>query len=125
MGSGFAALAPQHYGYLLERLMRRVLEGEPSVLADQNSVVDSIPVEAGYPDLWEISFVTVDTAYVPNSIKSASALRGAKLSIGLPRAVRNLPIVIIDGSPFRRTPSPLRTFADFRSPFPPKLTPPQ
>ncbi len=29
----FAALSPQHYSYLLERLMRRVLEGEPSVLA--------------------------------------------------------------------------------------------
>ena len=29
----FAALSPQRYGYLLERLMRRVLEGEPAVLA--------------------------------------------------------------------------------------------
>ena len=29
----FAALSPQHYSYLLGRLMRRVLEGEPSVLA--------------------------------------------------------------------------------------------
>jgi len=29
----FAALSPQHFGYLLERLMLRTLEGEPSVLA--------------------------------------------------------------------------------------------
>jgi hypothetical protein len=29
----FAALSPQHHGYLLERLMKRVLEGEPAVLA--------------------------------------------------------------------------------------------
>ena len=29
----FAALSPQRFGYLLERLMRRVLEGEPAVLA--------------------------------------------------------------------------------------------
>jgi len=29
----FAALSPQQYGYLLERLMRRVLEAEPAVLA--------------------------------------------------------------------------------------------
>ncbi|MEO6786750.1 MAG: lipase maturation factor family protein [Chthoniobacteraceae bacterium] len=29
----FAALSPQHYSYLLERLMRRVLEGDPAVLA--------------------------------------------------------------------------------------------
>jgi hypothetical protein len=99
--------------------------GEPSVLSDQNSIVDSVPVAAGYPDLWEISFVDVDTTYVPNSIKSAGALRGSRFSIGTPRAIRNLPIVIIDGSPFRRTPSPLRTFADLRSPFPPSPTRPQ
>lgn len=98
--------------------------GEPSVLADQNSIVDSIPVAAGYPDLWEISYVNVDTSYVPNSIKSAGALRGANLTIGSPSSIRNLPIVIIDGSPFQRTPSPLRTFADLRSPFPPKPTRP-
>jgi len=29
----FAALAPEQYRYLLERLIRRVLEGEPRVLA--------------------------------------------------------------------------------------------
>jgi hypothetical protein len=98
--------------------------GAPTLLTDQNSIVDSIPVAGGYPDLWEISFVNVDTTYVPNSIKSAMALRGANLTIGTPSAIRNLPIVIIDGSPFRRDPSPLRTFADLRSPFPPKPTPP-
>jgi hypothetical protein len=98
--------------------------GAPNILSDQNSIVDSIPVAAGYPDLWEISVVNVDTAYVPNSIKSAMALRGTKLSIGPPSTIRNLPIVIIDGSPFRRDPSPLRTFADLRSPFPPKPTRP-
>lgn len=98
--------------------------GEPNVLTDQNSIVDSIPVVAAYPDLWEIHFVNVDTAYVPNSIKSAGALRGANLSIGAPGTIRNLPIVIVDGSPLPRTPSPLRTFADLRSPFPPMPTRP-
>jgi hypothetical protein len=98
--------------------------GEPNVLSDQNSVVDSIPVAAAYPDFWEIRFVDVDTTYVPNTIKSAGAIHGAKLSIGTSSTFRNLPIVIIDGSPFQRIASPLRTFADFRSPFPPKPTRP-
>jgi len=98
--------------------------GDPIVLAGQNSIVDSIPMATVYPDLWQIHFVNVDTTYVLNSIKSAGALRGARFSIGTPTTIRNLPIVIIDGSPFPRTPSPLRTFADLRSPFPPKPTRP-
>lgn len=96
--------------------------GEPIVIAGQNSIVDSIPVADAYSDLWQIHFVNVDTTFVPNSIKSAGALRGARLSIGTASTIRNLPIVIIDGSPFPRTASPLRTFADLRSPFPPKPT---
>lgn len=41
----FAALSPQHYAYILERLMRRVLEGEPSVLAllERNPFPDAPP----------------------------------------------------------------------------------
>ena len=97
--------------------------GDPIVLAGQNSIVDSIPVAAAaYPDLWQIHFVNVDTTYVLNSIKSAGALRSSNLTIGTPSTIRNLPIVIIDGSAFPRTPSPLRAFADLRSPFPPKPT---
>jgi hypothetical protein len=98
--------------------------GEPNILMEQNSIVDSIPVAPGYPDLWEISFVEVDSTYVANSLKSASAVRSANLTIGSPRMIRNLPIAIIDGAPIKRTASPLREFADLRSPFPPKPTPP-
>jgi hypothetical protein len=98
--------------------------GEPNILMEQNSIVDSIPVAPGYPDLWEISFIEVDSTYVANSLKSASAVRSANLTIGSPRMIRNLPIAIIDGAPIKRTASPLREFADLRSPFPPKPTPP-
>jgi hypothetical protein len=96
--------------------------GEPNVLAEQNSIVDSIPVSPTYPDLWEVRFVNVDTSYVANSLKSATALKAANLTIGEISAVRNLPIVIIDGAPIQRASSPLRAFADNRSPFPPKPT---
>jgi hypothetical protein len=96
--------------------------GQPNVLSDQNSIVDSIPVSPTYPDLWEIRYVSVDTAYVANSLKSAAALRAANLSIGEIESIRNLPIVIIDGAAVPRTPSPLKAFADNRSPFPPKPT---
>ena len=99
--------------------------GEPNVLREQNSIVDSIPVTPTYPDLWEIHFVHVDNAYEPNSLKSVAALRRANLPSDTVRTVRNLPIVIVDGAHVERVPSPVRAFADLRSPFPPAKTPPQ
>ncbi|MGH7679648.1 MAG: hypothetical protein ACRENU_14350 [Gemmatimonadaceae bacterium] len=96
--------------------------GQPNVLPNQNSIVDSIPVAPAYPDLWEIRFVDVDTAYVVNSLKSAAAVRAANLQVGDVNSIRNLPIAFIDGAPIQRTASPLRAFADNRSPFPPKPT---
>ncbi len=48
----FAALSPQHYGYLLERLMRRVLEGEPTVLA----LLEINPFPSGPPRFVRLSF---------------------------------------------------------------------
>ena len=99
--------------------------GEPSVLAEQNSIVDSIPTAPGYPDLWEIRFVRVDSAYVPNTLKNATALRSTNVRMDPPSSVRNLPITIIDGARVTRAPSPLTEFADLRSPFPPAPTRPQ
>jgi hypothetical protein len=98
--------------------------GQPAILAEQNSVVDSIPTSGMYPDLWEIHPVTADSAYVPNAIKNASALRAGGFAIGTPYAVRNLPIAFVDGSMVPRSPSPVRAFADLRSPFPPAPTRP-
>lgn len=97
--------------------------GAPIVLAAQNSIVDSIPVTGTYPDLWEIRFVYVDSAFVPNSLKGADAMRSnMTVRIDTARTIRNLPITIIDGLKVNRAPSPLRAFADLRSPFPPKPT---
>lgn len=98
--------------------------GQPAALAEQNSVVDSIPTSGMNPDLWEIHPVTADSAYVPNTIKNASAIRTGGFSIGTPNAVRNLPIAFVDGVAVQRTPSPVRAFADLRSPFPPAPTRP-
>lgn len=100
--------------------------GAPIVLETQNSIVDSIPVTGTYPDLWEIRFVFVDSAFVPNSLKSADAMRAnMSVTIDTVRTIRNLPITIIDGLKVNRAPSPLRAFADLRSPFPPAPTKPQ
>ena len=97
----------------------------PEILEGQNGLLDSIPVSAPYPDLWDIRFVRTDSAYVPNTIKSASALRSSPLRVDSAVMIRNLPVVIVDGLKVNRAPSPLRAFADLRSPFPPAPTKPQ
>jgi hypothetical protein len=103
----------------------RDASGAPTLLADQNSVVDSIPVSPAYPDVWAITVVDVDAAYVANSLKSASAVQSANLRVASSGMQRNLPIVNVDGAPIARVPSPIRMFSDLRSPFPPRPTPPQ
>ena len=99
--------------------------GQPKLLVDQNSIVDSIPVGPTYPDLWEMHVVRADDAYTPNALKSVAALQRANMVIDPPNGVRNLPITMIDGARAERAPSPIRAFADLRSPFPPAPTPPQ
>ena len=99
--------------------------GQPALLVEQNSIVDSIPVGPSYPDLWEMHVVRVEAAYAPNSLKSVAELQRANMVIDAPNGVRNLPIAMIDGVRVERVPSPIRAFADLRSPFPPAPTPPQ
>lgn len=98
--------------------------GAPSLVAGQNSIVDSVPVAGSYPDLWQIHFVQVDSAYAANTLKSAAALRASGFLVEPASSVRNLPITMLDGAPVTRARSPLSRFADLRSPFPPAPTRP-
>lgn len=96
--------------------------GDPILVKGQFGILDSIPVAPTYPDLWDIHYVRVDSAYVVNSMKSAAAVRNAGLVVDSATVVRNLPVAIVDGIATPRVPSPLRAFADLRSPFPPRPT---
>ncbi len=92
---------------------------------EQNSIVDSIPVAGPYPDLWVMRVVRTDESYTPNTLRNLVALQSANMTIDPPNGVRNLPITMVDGAPVQRAPSPIRAFADLRSPFPPAPTRPQ
>lgn len=98
--------------------------GQPTLLVEQNSIVDSVPATAPYPDFWTMHVVRADSAYVPNSLKSLAALQRASMAIDPPNGVRNLPITMVDGARIARAQSPLSAFADLRSPFPPAPTRP-
>jgi len=97
---------------------------EPQFVEGQNSVVDSIPVAPSYPDLWQISYVRTDSTFAANSVTSLAALQRSGLTIAAPAVTRNLPIVIVEGTQVQRVASPIRAFADLRSPFPPAPTRP-
>ena len=102
----------------------RDASGDPVFLQGQNSLLDSIPVTPAYPDIWSIRIVRVDSTHAPNTIRSAAALRSRALPVDSATVVRNLPVVIVDGTRVPRSPSPLTEFADLRSPFPPAFTKP-
>jgi hypothetical protein len=105
-------------------LRARDADGQPVLVEGQSGILDSIPVAPTYPDLWDIRWVHVDSTYVANSLKSAVALRATTFTIDSATAIRNLPVSIVDGAAVARVASPIRAFADMRSPFPPKPTPP-
>ena len=98
--------------------------GTPEFLREQVNIVDTLPVTPPYADLWHIRFARPDSTYVPNTLKSAAAVAASTILVDQPQAIRNCPVAIVDGSRVTREPSPLTTFADMRSPFPPKPTPP-
>jgi len=100
------------------------VSGAPNVVREQNSVVDSIPAAGTYPDLWQIQFVQVDSAYAPNTLKNAAAVRASGFIVDAVTSIRNLPITTIDGTRLPRVASPVSQFADLRSPFPPAPTRP-
>ncbi len=72
----FAALAPQRYGYLLERLMRRVLEGEPTVLAllEKNPFTPSPPhfVRLAFYDYLFTSFADHTAAWWKRELRGTT-----------------------------------------------------
>jgi hypothetical protein len=68
-------------------------DGAPQVVAGQNNIVDVIPGDAGYSDLWEVTFVTVPEDYVANSIKSADELLNNDYELTPAGVYVNCPIV--------------------------------
>lgn len=96
--------------------------GAPAFLREQSNVADTIPVRGPFPDLWSIQFVQVDSTYPPNKWRNASAVVGGGASITSAHSLRNCPIVTVNGARIARDASPLRVFADDRSPLPPSPT---
>jgi hypothetical protein len=96
--------------------------GDPVFLRAQANVVDTVPARVAAPDLWSIQFVRVDSTYRPNSWRNANAVVGSGARIESSHSWRNCPVVIVDDTRAARGVSPLRAYADDRSPLPPSPT---
>jgi hypothetical protein len=68
-------------------------DGNPEFVAGQHNIVDVIPGDPGYSDLWEVHLVIVGDDYVPDSIRSAEELMDAGFEIVVPGIFVNCPIV--------------------------------
>jgi hypothetical protein len=67
--------------------------GDPVFVEDQKNIVNVVPGDAGYSDLWQVNLVTVPEGYVANSVRSYDDLVAAGYTITPTSIFVNCPIV--------------------------------
>ena len=68
-------------------------DGSPDFVEGQHNVVDVVPGDIGYSDLWQVMLVTVPESYTPDSIISKDQLDAAGFEITATDMFVNCPIV--------------------------------
>jgi hypothetical protein len=68
-------------------------DGSPDLVQGQHNVVDVMPGDEGYSDLWQVMLVTVPEGYQPDSITSKAQLDAAGFEITPTDMLVNCPIV--------------------------------
>jgi hypothetical protein len=68
-------------------------DGNPQFVEGQHNIVDVIPGDAGYSDLWEVNLVTVPEDYEPDSLKSREDVEASGYKTMVPGLLVNCPIV--------------------------------
>lgn len=67
--------------------------GNPVFVEGQHNIIDALPGEDGYSDLWEVNLVTVPEDYEANSIHSATDLQAMSYPTETPGLLVNCPVV--------------------------------
>jgi hypothetical protein len=68
-------------------------DGNPQVVEGQRNIVDVIPGDPGYSDLWQVTFVTVPEDYAANTFTSADDVLNSGFEMTVPGVLVNCPIV--------------------------------
>jgi hypothetical protein len=74
-------------------------DGNPVFVEGQHNIIDVVPGDTGYSDLWEVNLVVVDDAYEADSIKSVGDVMLTDFEVLTPGLFVNCPVVP-DGSTF-------------------------
>jgi hypothetical protein len=79
-------------------------QGQPQPVAGQNNIIDVVPGDTGYSDLWHVIFVTVPTTYQANTARSLDDLKAAGYPMKVSDVLVNCPVVplnsqLAEGSP--------------------------
>jgi hypothetical protein len=72
--------------------------GQPQPVADQHNIIDFVPGDPGYSDLWQINFVTVPAGYTANTARSVDDLKKAGYAIKETNQLVNCPVVPLNSS---------------------------
>lgn len=68
-------------------------DGNPVFVEGQHNIVDVVPADPGYSDLWEVNLVTVPDGYEPDSMKSREDVVNSGYETMAPGLLVNCPIV--------------------------------
>ncbi len=68
-------------------------DGTPQFVEGQHNIVDLVPGDAGYSDLWQVVMVTVPQDYVADTLKSKSDIDASGYPLTTTEMLVNCPIV--------------------------------
>ena len=68
-------------------------DGSPRFVPGQNNIVDVVPGEPGYSDLWQVQMVMAPDGFMPGSLRSAADVRSAGFPVMPVEMFVNCPIV--------------------------------
>jgi hypothetical protein len=78
--------------------------GQPQPVADQHNIIDFVPGDPGYSDLWQVNFVTVPAGYTANTVRSLDDVKKAGYPIKETNQLVNCPVVPLNSSLAEGTP---------------------
>ncbi len=67
--------------------------GQPQMLAGQHNIIDLVPGEAGYSDLWQVNLVTVPAGTAADSVRSLDQIRQGGYPVQATPMLVNCPVV--------------------------------
>lgn len=73
-------------------------EGRPRMSTERSTVVDVVPGDAGYSDLWDVQFVIVPSDYEGPDIRSLEELEASGLQVITPGMLVNCPLAPADAT---------------------------